>query len=139
MSKMLNGDLIKEQVNQILGYPGRLIGGSKSLYRDLNPHNIIIFNSNVCIPEGKIWYGDIDLNKDWKLLEELSTKLDLPIYIIPEMWGRFEYEDNPLIEELIAKVSFMGIDLNERYVSHQQKRHFMKIYPFEIKTINTGS
>jgi hypothetical protein len=81
--------------------PGRLIFGSKSGYRQRNPDNIIYFNANIITKTGgKIWYGDIDLNKDYKILLKISNDLNENLYILSEMDGRFGKESEK-IEELI--------------------------------------
>ncbi len=72
---------------------GKMIGGSKTRYREANPGNEVFFNANIfTVEDGKIWYGDIDYTKDQETLEKIATKLERNIYILRELDGRFENE-----------------------------------------------
>jgi len=83
-----------------LGPPGKLISGSKSGYRSMYPTHFVIFNANVCTAsQGKIWYGDLDLHLDKGTLMEIAHEMGTDLYILYEMDGRFENEENPLIEK----------------------------------------
>lgn len=86
-----------------LGWPGRMISASKSGYRDQYPDNLSIFNANVCTDEGKIWWGDIDVTISKDDLTNLAVELGKTIYVLYEMDGRFENEDNPKISEAVVK------------------------------------
>lgn len=90
---------------EVLGFPGAMISGSKSGYREAYPKNLVVFNSNVCTRDGKIWYGDLDITKSWDKLQTLANALGKEIYVLYEMHGRFENEDRPLIEQAVAKFS----------------------------------
>lgn len=80
---------------KIIGFMGRMIGGSKSIYRYDNPDNLVIFNANIATKEdGKIWHGDLDLTKDHSKLMELVEKIGL-FYIFYESDLRFGKEENP--------------------------------------------
>jgi hypothetical protein len=82
---------------------GRLISGSKTFYIENNPDGDPIFNSNiVTLTQGKIWYGDIDLVKNYTKLEEIATEIGETLYVLREMDGRFEAEKLP-VEEVIKK------------------------------------
>lgn len=73
---------------------GRLITGSKSWYRNNNPDNLVIFNSNVFAEGmGKIWYGDIDLTVDKDVLYDVAKELGVTVYVLYEIDGRFENEN----------------------------------------------
>ena len=99
-----------------LGYYGAMISGSKSGYVRLYPKNIAIFNSNICAGPKKIWWGDIDLTLSKDKLIELSKELNDVVYVLYEMDGRFENEDNPLIDQYVVKFSPDGTyEINERY------------------------
>ena len=86
-----------------LGMCGKMISFSKSGYLERNPENLVIFNSNVCVDEGKIWYGDIDITLSYDRLSELSKELGKTVYVLTEMAGRFENEENPLLKEAIVQ------------------------------------
>ena len=90
-------------VVEALGHQGRLMSGSKSGYRRTFPDNIAVFNANVCIDEGKIWWGDLDLTISKFKLIELAQKIGKTVYVLYEMDGRFENESNPKIHKAIVK------------------------------------
>lgn len=73
---------------------GRLIGFSKTLYVRENPNHKAVFNSNVyTLQDGKIWYGDLDLNKDEETLKNIANQLQRDLFILREMDGRFSNEE----------------------------------------------
>jgi hypothetical protein len=82
-----------------LGLPGRMISGSKSGYRQRFPHNLTVFNANLCTESEKIWWGDIDLTFDYEKLEILANAIDKKIYVLYEMDGRFENEEKPRLDQ----------------------------------------
>ena len=87
-----------ERATLILGVLGHLVCGSKSLYSKRHPTNVVIFNSNVCTAEGKIWYGDIDFTNDAGTLVLLAQQLNKTLFVLHEMDGRFENENEPRID-----------------------------------------
>jgi hypothetical protein len=88
-----------------LGPLGKLISSSKSGYRDRNPDNLVQFNANVCNNSAKIWWGDLDITISKENLASLSIAINSDIYVLREIDGRFENEDNPKIQEFIVKFS----------------------------------
>ena len=81
----------------------RMIGGSKSFYRKEYPDDLIVFNANVLMSGyGKVWYGDLNLTKDYVILKSIAESLDTTLYVLWEMDGRFGEEKKP-IDELIKK------------------------------------
>jgi hypothetical protein len=84
---------------QKLGYPGRMISGSKMGYRNSRPDNLALFNSNLCTDEGKIWYGDIDVSKSKNDLQEIADKTGKNLFVLFESDGRFDCEKNPLLKK----------------------------------------
>ena len=67
------------------------------------PGHTCVWNSNAVIKsQGKVWYGDIDITKDGKILKELAKELGEPIYILRERDCRFETQ-NDSIDTLIGK------------------------------------
>lgn len=102
---------INDVLLEKLGWPGTMLSGSKSLYRERNPNNIVIFNSNIAIPsKGKVWYGDIDITKSLTTLKEISILLNEPIYIFYEMAYRFENEFLSLNEVIEKTPKYYIID-----------------------------
>ena len=67
--------------------------GSKSAYASNNKKNLVLFNANIFTDWGKIWWGDIDLTKHYQILETISKEIDVDLYVLYEMDGRFENED----------------------------------------------
>jgi hypothetical protein len=82
---------------------GRLLGFSKSAYRDSHPDDVIIFNANILTKSnGKVWYGDINVTHDFDNLKNVADTLGEDLYILYESDCRFENE-NKTIEELLSK------------------------------------
>ena len=81
---------------------GRMVGGSKTLYRMEHPTHKVIFNANIFSTSGKIWYGDIDLDTDSDKIQAVSNELGVRLFVLYEGDGRFENESLTL-EEMIAK------------------------------------
>ena len=105
----------KELYGEVLGtfyenglISGRMISGSKSFYRKNFPNNIVYFNANIFVlGEGKIWFGDLDLTIDQPSLERISMECGKKLYIVPELYGRFEYEtasDEHVIRHSVAVI-----------------------------------
>ena len=81
----------------------RIITGSKSVYRNSKPKDLIIFNANVFMKDmGKVWYGDLNLTEEYMELKSIADSLDTTLYVLWEMEGRFGKEKRP-IDELIKK------------------------------------
>lgn len=103
---------ITESVREFLGYPGKMISGSKSGYRSLFPDNLVVFNSNVIVVTNdsvsKVWYGDIDITVDRDKLKKMATDLGVVIYVLYEMDGRFENENTPDIGRYVYRVDSNG-------------------------------
>ena len=84
-------------------YDARMISGHKWDYESNHKDDLIIFNANVLMPNyGKVWYGDLNLTEDYKILKKISESLNTTLYILWEMDGRFG-EENKSIDELISK------------------------------------
>ena len=93
------------------GLPFRRCFGSKSAYFMRNPEDRIVFNSRIYTAsyyaaqpervrdwhmgqEGEIWYGDLNLTKDDKTLQDIVNELDFPVIITYES-GRIAQEYEP--------------------------------------------
>ena len=71
-------------------YDARMISGHKWDYESNHKDDLIIFNANVLMPNyGKVWYGDLNLTEDYKILKKISESLNTTLYILWEMDGRF--------------------------------------------------
>ena len=93
---------MEEIIRKRLGMEGKIISWSKSGYRKANPKNFVIFNSNICTNEKKIWWGDIDITLSKDELVALAQELKETIYVLYEMDGRFDNEEHPLINNPIV-------------------------------------
>ena len=68
-------------------HSGRMIGGSKSGYRDANPGCKPYFNA--CIYDGnavQAWWGDLDLMKDTESLQKVSNETNQTFYVTIESY-----------------------------------------------------
>ena len=69
---------------ELLGYPDRMLYRSKG-----NGKPTTIFNANIYNSKAeKIWYGDLEIEKDHQALIELSNRLGA-VYVLWERDGRF--------------------------------------------------
>lgn len=92
---------LEKVVQKHLGYGGRMIGYSKSRYREANPNNIVYFNA--CIFNKKlkqIWWGDIDITADKKTLKMIAKESKELFYVTPEHPFRSDFNkvDQKLID-----------------------------------------
>lgn len=103
---------MEEIANKHLGWPGKMISGSKSGYCERHPNNIPVFNSNIVMEKDgireKVWFGDIDVTLSHESLSNLANELEGNIYVLREMDGRFDNEKNPRIERFVFKVTKDG-------------------------------
>lgn len=77
----------------------RMVGWSKSRYRDEHPDHVVVFNANVFTESsGKVWHGDLDLTKDGDVLKSIAKEIGEPLYVLYEMAGRFDKEMLPFKE-----------------------------------------
>lgn len=83
----------------VFGQCGRIISASKSSYTGK-----AVFNANLCTDERKLWYGDVDLNKDRKKLQKIADVLQRTIYVLRERDARFENENAPLLANAVAVI-----------------------------------
>jgi hypothetical protein len=81
-------------LNKNVGFYGRMISGSKSGYKRINPDNFVIFNANICTATEKVWWGDLDLTLSKNQLIASSIESNEDLYIFYEMDARFDKENN---------------------------------------------
>ena len=91
-----------------LGSPGRMIAWSKGDYQDRRPDHVVVYNSNVCLPGGKVWWGDIDLTLDEAGLVGLAAETGETVYLLHEWDARFATEDRPLLDDAVYSVNPAG-------------------------------
>ena len=113
-----------------LGFPGAMISGSKTMYRNRYPNNFAIFNANVCVGLDKVWWGDLDVTVSKDKLISLAKVLNDVVFVLYEMDGRFENEDEPLINDYVIKFLPDGTyQLGERvkeYYDAENLERFLK-------------
>src|SRR5665647_2044461 len=87
------------ELSAVFNHAGISVGrcfGSTSGYRRLFPKHVFIPNANVfCRQHGKIWWGDLDLQRDQPALEKVARKLRCRLYVLRESDGRFENASLP--------------------------------------------
>ena len=100
-------DMIVQEIQQYFEshgfYNARMLSGTKWGYQEEHPEDLIVWNANVLMKDmGKVWYGDLNLTKDYIVLKSIAHSLDTTLYILWESDGRFGEENKP-IDELIKK------------------------------------
>lgn len=98
-------DDAREVAIEVLGWPGRMVSQSKSSFRERHPDHVAVFNANVCVEAGKIWFGDLDLTADEPVLLELASQLGERIFVLYEMDGRFKHELQPRLDQALYSIS----------------------------------
>lgn len=93
---------IKTELEAILGYPGKILTWSKSVYREQHPNDVIVFNSNIFIEGVKMWFGDLNVTKSREMLSNFAKEYDTEMYVLYELDGRFECEYKPRLENAAA-------------------------------------
>ena len=93
-------ELYRSIAERNLGFPGKMISGSKSGYTSRYPKHDVIFNANIFTEAGKkIWYGDLDITNSGPNLQTLSKELGEKIFVLYEWDGRFDFETNPRLDQ----------------------------------------
>lgn len=78
------------------GLPMGRCFGSKSGYRNTHPKCDFVPNANVFTRRGgKVWFGDLDLERDMPALELVARRFRCRFYVLSEMDGRFEEATRP--------------------------------------------
>lgn len=95
-------------VEETLGGHGGMISLSKTRYREQHPDHVAVFNANVCLEAGKVWWGDLDLTLGEGKVAELATRISETVYVLCEHDGRFEHEDEPLLGQALYSVTPSG-------------------------------
>lgn len=91
------------EINDVLSrhgfWCGRMLSGTKTSPKG----NFCVWNANIVTKgAGKVWYGDLNLTKDEKALNEIEEEIGEPLYVLHEMDARFENEGKPA-NQLITK------------------------------------
>lgn len=91
-----------ETIRHFLGNEGRLLSGSKSLYRERHPDGRPVFNCNLFVENEKAWHGDVDLVTESDTLQQLANALGKSVYIFTEHPYRWMKDEDVKLEEAIA-------------------------------------
>lgn len=85
-------DQIEEVFNKHRICFGRMISGTKSG----PPGHLCVWNANIVVKSfGKIWFGDLNITKEGKILKEIAAEIGEPLYVLREMGCRFDTEKDP--------------------------------------------
>lgn len=99
---------------------GRTIAEDKAKYCKENQGDLIIFNANIITKKnGKIWYGDLNINVDFDNLKNVADQINQDLYILMEGDARFGYEKQP-IKSLIEKAK-VTIKCNKNETKKRKK------------------
>ena len=83
--------------------------GSKSAYRAAHPHSRFLPNANIFSQkQDKVWWGDLDLQRDKRALERIAKKLRCRLYVMREWDGRFENATLPFHQVVLRAVWCTG-------------------------------
>ena len=100
---------------------GRMLTFSKSIYLEENPENLIVFNANILTEkQGKIWFGDLDVTKDFNKLKEVADTLNENLYILRESDARFGKENEPIENLLCKAVTIIKCRSNENILKFDE-------------------
>lgn len=84
---------------------GRMISSNKAAPKG----HICVFNANLCTREGgKFWFGDLDLTVDAEPLKKIAAEKGVDVYVLREIDARFMNEENPRLENYVARITPSG-------------------------------
>lgn len=127
---------MKEKILDELEFYGfnicRLLSGSKTTYRKAHPNNLIYFNANIFVEDlGKIWWGDIDLTREHRKLSKIATKLNIHLYVVSEMDGRFGKENRDDFKVISVWNTDTGLNKNlEKHYTPKSLKFKRKLFGF---------
>jgi len=110
-------------ISDKIGIIGEMCGGSKTGYRNSNPDHLVVFNANIIVNGEKVWFGDIDISIHRISLQTIAVEENIDIYILREMDGRFEYEDDPQINKAVAVFYGDGKVKYDKYVEQEKENY----------------
>lgn len=107
-------------IHSTLGYPGRMLSGSKQAAKTNGKEHFTVFNANLVVEGyGKVWFGDIDITRDEDALKTLARSVDKTVYVLREHDARFTYENNPQLQKAVyttdGKVGDIGTSCTRYY------------------------
>lgn len=108
---MMTGSDAREASARLIGYPGRMITGSKTGFGRRKPDHAAVFNAGVIVDGSEVWWGDLDLTEDADRLRALAAELNCSISVVYE-GGRHSRPISPLWTAALftpdGNVSFPG-------------------------------
>jgi hypothetical protein len=116
---------ILNDISEKIGLTGRMISGSKSMYYNTFPDNLIVFNANIFIKGSlfkkgeKIWFGDLDLTQDSNKLIEIANKYNTVLYVLKEMDGRFNSDNNKKFKKVAIWNTKTGLRYDYKNLYHE--------------------
>lgn len=113
-----------------LGYPGRMLSGSKQTPKSKYGEHLAVFNANLIIDDyGKQWFGDIDITRDEVKLGDIARFFGKQVYVLRERDARFEHENNPLLDQAVYLTDGTdGFILNPDYKGKYDRAADGKLY-----------
>jgi hypothetical protein len=115
---------ISQNAVELLGLQERMLYLSKSMKKPTTIFNANIYNSKA----DKIWYGDLEIEKDREALIELSNR-EGTLYILWEMDGRFLQEP-----PTIACIRYKAIVTIENRIVITYSHEFQKYVDFVTRS-----
>lgn len=119
----------QEAVYELLGWPGRMISFSKSGYRERRPDHAAVFNANVCLLDGKVWFGDLDLTVDEPRILALAERLGQVVFVLYEGDGHFRHEEQPLLKQAPYRAFPGGQAAFDQRVFHRDEQRMLRRLP----------
>lgn len=97
---------ISKQIQQYLGYNGRMICMSKSMYRQSHPKNRVYFNACIFDKDAnQIWWGDVDVTRDKRKIQKIANLSNQTLYLTPEHPFRTDF--NKVTKELLESDEYV--------------------------------
>ncbi len=92
-----------DQIYDLFDEQKLLCGRLSSAYKNDISGQTRVWNANVLTrTHGKVWFGDLYINKDGDKLKEIASQIGEPLYVLREHDCRFDTENDD-IELLISK------------------------------------
>lgn len=99
MSTTLTIDQVTDIINGNQLQIGRMVSGTKSAPKG----TVCVWNANIITrSHGKVWFGDLNLTRDYNNLVLSATMIGEPLYVLRESDCRFRTAGDS-IEELINR------------------------------------
>lgn len=95
--------MTNEQVKELLYVNKLMCGRMISASKRAPEGEKCVWNANIVTKtHGKVWYGDININRDSETLKKVAASIQEPLYVLRESDCRFNTENDP-VEILISR------------------------------------